>query len=135
MGRGAKAGILILALAGFGLRVVTPLLVRAATPQCCASMSCCRSGMCSMHGQNHQPMKAGHSCQTPKSTSSSCMCSLRSEIPASPLVGAPTNFWMQLPTASRTPKLSPRGYHRGSLALEDLAGHTLLPDHPPKSQA
>ncbi len=50
-------------------------------------------------------------------------------------MGAAGDFWMQLPADTQTPELNARGYSQGFFRAEDLAGHTLLPDHPPKSQA
>ncbi len=136
VGRRAKAGILILALAGFGLRAATPLVMRGATRACCSSESCCRGGMCPMHGESHQPTNAGHSCHAAKATSTSmCMCSVQNDAPASPLAGAPTEFWMQLPTSSRTPELAAGGQLCPPPVPDGLAGHSPLPDHPPRLQA
>jgi hypothetical protein len=133
----AKAWILIFALAGFGLRLATPLVTRAGTPLCCCSQSCCHASSCPMHARTPTAAKPQHHCHegAQKAAYVTCTCSLHGQAPAGVLVTAQQDFRFQLPSACPAPELRESGHSDYSHASNGLQGHTSPPDQPPRAVA
>ena len=136
VGRRAKAWVLMWALAGLGLRLASPLLVRAQEAPCCSSASCCHSASCPMHVRPLAIAQAHHLCHgSEKADSRSCTCSLQSKAPASALLTGQADFRFQLPSASPTLLLANSGLSASSDSPSVRSGYTSPPDQPPRRAA
>jgi len=136
MRRQRKAGLLLVALALWGVPGLLSLALPRASTTCCTSVSCCASGSCLMHARPVAMPKGCH--MTSESTTlrrmQMCSCSLSSSDSSLSLTSR-ADFRFDLPRAASLPDVPSRIVPAAFAKSAPKVGFTSLPDQPPEALA